>query len=537
MAERIGNILRHRGIIGQTELDFCLGIQKNNVGELLGRVLKHYDFADEEQIAQALSEQSGWPLYMGSWVPDSDAMSLFGVRFFKERLVFPVRAEDKGRAFVMARPDDLSTIDSIRACLNTPINFFVTSEQNIRQALEKIDLDSASLHHPPSDVDKDDLVGWLDLCLDKAVGMGATDIHIEPSQKAVEVRFRIDGILYFMEALRLNQLSRIVNIIFHKAEVTVSDFGHFHDARFTHIYLNRCVDVRISHIPSVAGSSLVLRLLDKGKTMIDLRDLGYAGYHWDAIVGNLIKPEGLVIVAGPTGCGKSTTLYAMLNYLKSISRKIVTVEDPVEMHLPLMTQVQIHDKKDISFAAAIRAFLRHDPNIILVGEIRDQETAKEAMRAAMTGHKVFATLHANRPVDALLRLNDLGVPYMHIAGNINMVITQRLMRTLCPACKYSVNIARKCLLSHAQKYVRMEEQTTCHPKGCVQCRDGYKGRTVAAEVLSISNAYEDLIASGRMSELRHEIYRDERYKTLHDDAARLISEGLTSVDEAVRVLG
>jgi type II secretory ATPase GspE/PulE/Tfp pilus assembly ATPase PilB-like protein len=493
MTKRLGDILIDQGQIDAQKLDFALKVQKNNGGERIGRVLKHYGFISEDQIAKALAKQAGWTIYEGSFEPHIATIDMFGLDFLIKRCVLPV--DQNGEViFIMSRCDDMATTDLIQSRLNKS-KFMIAPESLLRQALEK--LSGQKIGESQDDID---IVSWFDILMNKAASSFTTDIHIEASQKAVEVRFRIDGILCFVDSLRLNKLPRLVNIIFHKADVTVSDFNHFHDARFTHQYLGKQIDVRVSYIPAVHGSSLVLRLLDKSKTAIALTSLGFGPQQWEIIENGLKKPEGITLIVGPTGCGKTTTLYAMLNHLKSITKKIVTIEDPVEMHQPLMTQVQTNEKRQITFGQAVRAFLRHDPNIILIGEIRDRETAGEALRAAMTGHKVFATLHANRPVDAILRLNDLGVPYTHLAGNLTMVITQRLVR-------------------------------------CLNKNGELKGRTVVAEILSVDCDIEDFICRGDIAGLRKHIKQNNNYITLGQDAQRLIDSAITSQEEVERVIG
>ena len=534
--KRLGHILLQQGLIDDQKLEFCLKVQKNNGGERIGKVLKHYNFINEDQIANALAKQIGWDVYSGDYQLDEAMFTLFGRQFMLERMVFPAGTRD-GTVFVLARTDDMATTDMIQARLNTKARFCIGSELRLRQALEKIVSREKNLKEDVRVPVEDDLVIWLEKHLDSAIAKGATDIHIEASEKAVEIRLRIDGILYFVDSLRLDHLPRLVNVVFHKSDVTISDFGHFHDARFIHRHLNCTVDVRVSHIPSVYGSSIVLRLLDQSKASIALTSLGYSQKQWESIEASLVKPEGITLIVGPTGCGKTTTLYSMLNHLKSISRKIISIEDPVEMHLPLMVQVQTNDKREITFGNAVRAFLRHDPNIILIGEIRDKETAQEALRAAMTGHKVFATLHANRPVDAILRLHDLGVPYTHMAGNINMIATQRLLRRLCPICKIGRDVFKSKLLVHERKHLEQEEQEIFAAHGCSQCEGGFHGRTIVAEVLAISNDIEGMIGEGDITGLRKYLNSCHDYITLFDDARRLIKEGTTSIGEAARILG
>ena len=250
------------------------------------------------------------------------------------------------------------------------------------------------------------------------------------------------------------------------------------------------------------------------------------------------KPHGIVIVTGPTGSGKTTTLYAILNQLKGVSTKVITVEDPVEIKMPLINQVQINDKQGITFACATRAFLRHDPDIILIGEIRDASTAQEAIRASITGHRVLSTLHTNTAVDSVYRLHDLGIDLSHISNSVLCVISQRLIRKLCPHCKKRVIVKREELPDFFKEQLKTDENEirVYKSRGCEYCQGGYKGRTVIAEVLEFSEDIRDIICQGRLDCLRHKI-KEEGFISLQQDAVRLIKEGTTTIEEAERVAG
>ncbi len=535
--ERLGHILLKQGVIGTHELDFCLSVQKNNGRQRLGQLLCHYNFADEASIAKAIAFQVGWNVFEGNYLLDESMLDLFGIDFFLDRMVFPHKNEE-GIVFVLSRTNDTQTTDHIIQELGFQPSFAVGVENHLRGALEELSRNQKDrgVSENTKLLAEDDWNRWFENCLNQAIAQRASDIHIEPSQKVIEIRFRIDGILNFVETLPLKCLSRIVNIIFHKSEVTISDFGHFHDAKFLHQQLNRSIDIRVSHIPSIYGSALVLRLLDKGRSAMALSQLGYGPRSWQLIEEGLGKPEGIVLVVGPTGCGKTTTLYAMLNHLKSIDSKIVTVEDPVEIQLPLMTQVQVNEKRGISFSKSVRAFLRHDPDIILIGEIRDEETAQEALRAAMTGHQIFSTLHTNRAFDAILRLHDLGLPFTHLADHLSMIISQRLVRKLCPICKENKKVNRRDVSEGQTKYLNEIEQEVFVAKGCDACRNGFKGQVVVAEVMLITENISELTAKGDLVGLKR-LLKDGSYPGMLEDARRLIESGVTSLDEIVRVLG
>lgn len=244
-----------------------------------------------------------------------------------------------------------------------------------------------------------------------------------------------------------------------------------------------------------------------------------------------------MLIVGPTGSGKSTSLYAMINHIKHLSRKIISIEDPVEMHVPLVTQVQINEKRGIHFHESIRAFLRHDPDVMLVGEIRDEQTACESMRASMTGHKVFATLHARRGIDALLRLHDLGVPWINMANNITTIMSQRLVRKLCRYCRKPEEMNIEQLMPFKHKYLSNDRQVVYVPVGCCFCSDGYNGRTVISEILKVDESFSTALCEGNITQLMHIIKDQSGFVTLAQDVGRLVQEGITSLDEAVRVLG
>jgi type II secretory ATPase GspE/PulE/Tfp pilus assembly ATPase PilB-like protein len=269
-----------------------------------------------------------------------------------------------------------------------------------------------------------------------------------------------------------------------------------------------------------------------------LGNLGFHQVHFDAIAKVISKPHGIIIITGPTGSGKTTSLYAILNQLKSLSAKIITIEDPIEIKMPLINQVQINEKQNITFAHAARAFLRHDPDIILIGEIRDTDTAQEAIRAAITGHRVLSTLHTNSAVDSVYRLHDLGIDLSHIANSILCVISQRLIRKLCVFCKRRIIVKKDKLPEFFKKHLKEEETEirVYKDRGCPHCQAGYRGRTVIAEILRFDEDIRDIISSGKLDLLRHK-NREKRFIDLEQDAVRLVREGVTGLKEAERLIG
>ncbi len=541
----IGNILLKNKVITKEQLEFCLTVQKNIKGiQRIGSLLKNYNFASDEEIAKALAEQAGWKYFNKKYVINLPIVDRIGLNILLERSFLPVETE-KGLCFVFAYPFDIEVTDLLVSEGLQHKECYVGSESVIRHRLENLkrqkkikEIEKRIIQIKETGIDGSELKELLDELLDDAIIQNATDIHIEPEEKISTIRFRIDGILYFKFCIPLEVHNNLINVVFSRAEITVSDFYKFHDARFEHSHSDHPVDVRVSCIPSIHGPAIVLRLLNANKTLITLENLGFHKIHFDTIDKVITKPHGIIIITGPTGSGKTTSLYAILNQLKDLSAKIITIEDPVEIKMPLINQVQINEKQGITFSHATRAFLRHDPNIILIGEIRDSDTAQEAIRAAITGHRVLSTLHTNSAVDSVYRLHDLGIDLSHIANSILCVISQRLIRKLCPFCKRRFVVKKDKLPDFFKKYLKEKESEirAYKAKGCAYCQAGYRGRTVIAEVLRFDEDIKDIISSGRLDLLRHK-GREKEFVDLEQDAIRLVREGITSLKEAERVAG
>ena len=535
--DRLGIILVKNKVITEKQLDFCLAV-RNVDTRRLGDILREYGFATDEDIAKALAGKIGWNYFDGQYVPDKDTVSKLGLDFFIKKSVYPLKCDDGRYCFVLANTEDTEATDEILRKGYRNVDFFVGAEGVLRNALEEL---SQALKRgeglQKEEVTSDNIKEWAEALLQRAVAQGATDIHVEPAGAVSEIRFRIDGVLHFIACLPIDLHKHLVNIYCTKGGVDTSGLMRFQDARFSFEQLGRSIDIRLSSLPSTHGPALVLRLLDQKKAIIPLAKLGFAREHVAKIEQMSRVPYGIILVAGPTGSGKTTTLYATLNSIKNISTKIITIEDPVEIQLNLVTQVQVNDKQDVFFGKATRAFLRHDPDVILIGEIRDEETAREAFRASVTGHKVFSTIHTNTPLEALLRLFDLGVEAKYIASTLVGVIGQRLVRKLCPYCRKEVKKKIDVLGELEKKYVTQKEQTVWEAAGCKNCIEGFWGRTVVAEVLYVNAELKKIIDSGDFVKMREYLEGKKDYISLVKDAARLVAQGVTSLEEAVRVLG
>ncbi|MBF0511634.1 MAG: type II/IV secretion system protein [Candidatus Omnitrophica bacterium] len=543
MLPRIGKILTEDRLITQEELDHCLAYKKMNSKIHLGSILKHHGFINDEQLADCLSKQINWQRFNGEYVPDHTVLEKFGLDFFLAHHIFPLK-NGGIPSFIICYIDNIEATDLLKETFGPKsVHFYIGTESDIRNALDLILLES---HRQKllTEIDSfqsegiDSLVSWLNGIINLAIMTRSTDIHIEPTGRSTDIRFRVDGLLTTVSCLKQEYIPKLANIILTKCKGNPCDYG-IQDGRFEHEFkeMSRLVDVRFSQIPTIHGPSIVLRLLDKRRSSIPLGSLGYSAYNQQLINQAIVVPHGLVLVTGPTGSGKSTTLSAILNQIKSISKKIITIEDPVEITHSLMSQVEIKGAQQLTFGMAIRAFLRQDPNVILIGEIRDSETAQEAFRAANTGLQIFSTLHTNDPISALLRLKDLGVDPVNISSALLAVVSQRLVRKLCPFCKILYDAASSRCEQYEAKYFSEDGQPVYRANGCKHCRNGYSGRTVVAEVLLIDQEIKALIGQNRLGEMDAVLRGRGNYRTMIDDIKGLIETGETSIEEAVRVLG
>ncbi|MBF0483311.1 MAG: type II/IV secretion system protein [Candidatus Omnitrophica bacterium] len=541
---KLGEILINHQEITAQELSLCLDIQSIGQNEKLGVILRHFNFVTDDEIGAVVAEQVGWKFFKGAYVPDREILNILDLSLLVKHQVFPLKTQNGGKTFVVAHIDDLEITDVIGdhfPFIN--IEFMVGIEKDVRFALENLmqeELSTKVKEHSRQINEKkhvEGVSGFLDELINLAVIQHCTDVHFEPSEKALEISFRVDGMKSSFCCLRKYFIYTIVNRILTLCELNTGEYFKIKDGGFKFKYFDRAVDIRVSIIPSVFGPSIVLRILDRAKVSYDLKSLGYSSHNWQKIQSLIKRPYGIVLVTGPTGSGKSTTLYSLLNHLKSPEKKIVTVENPVEMPQSLMMQTQVNQAQNLTFASAVRAFLRHDPDVILVGEVRDTETAQEAFRAAETGHQVFSTLHTNDVVGSVLRLKDLGVDVVNISNSLVGVVAQRLIRKLCPLCKTKIIFNRDACDAAQTKYLNAKITEAFTAVGCSKCINGYNGRTVVAEVLTVDDEIRDLMETKDLHAMRQLLKNRSDHKDIFIDAKELFLRGETSLDEIVRVLG
>lgn len=543
MMKPLGKILIEMSIISEDKLSMCLAIQKRTKSRL-GQILLDLNLATEEEIAEALSYQTGLAYYPKSKLRKTDiwkdAFDRLGLEYIKSWKVLPVENTEE-HFFLITDPFDIETTDEIER-MYPGSKFCICAESSIQEILsggffpERESMDRAIIKIEESGISSGEINHLISLMLENAISKGVSDIHIEPFESTTNIRHRIDGILYPESSFPADRHVNLANILFSMAKLPHSEFHRFLDGKFSYSYAGRDVEIRISSVPSLWGPSIVLRLLDKQKSLIPLARLGYSKSSYNLIKKLVKMTNGIILITGPTGCGKTTTLYSILSEIKSTRIKIVTVEDPVEMNIPLLQQTQINEKAGITFASATRGFLRQDPDVMLIGEIRDRETAQEAIRAAISGRLIFSTLHTASAVDSIIRLLDLGIHSSYICSTLIGVMAQKLLRILCPFCKQIVpieNMKRKIsdsILADTQHFYT-------HSNGCSECSNGYKGRIPVSEVLTVDDDIRLLIQEKKNSQEIIKCAMEKGFQDIAHDAFNQVEKGITSLEEVERVLG
>lgn len=552
---KLGDTLLKKGLLNKKVLEHCLNVQ-TRTGESLGQILLHYNLVSEGDLARAIAEQAG----LGYWDKpinhkDIDGLDDIPLDFCKEYSILPI-GNNGDRTLLLSDPfnkiantelhskglNRLTRMVAKRSAIAFALSAFVPAAEKGKAKIEGLTQEMIG-----KGISDGAMQSFVYTLIIQAADQGGSDIHIEPATKTSDIRFRVDGMLQPVACLPLNLHANLVNVLYALAGINSTEFNKYHDASFSFLDLEkrmnkqlsgRQIDIRLSSLPSKSGAGICLRILNKEKTFIPLGSLGYSDFATKQIQKITSRPHGLALMTGPTGSGKTTTLYAILSELRDESRKIITIEDPVEIELPLTSQIEVNKTAGVTFSSAIRVFLRHDPDIILVGEIRDLETAQEALRAALTGHQTFSTLHATDAFNCLTRLLDLGMTLPFLAQGLSGIVSQRLLRKLCQHCRKETAVPEKykALLSSSDIFSGQFSEAV----GCEYCRDGYLGRTVGAEVLDITPEFREQMVMGKLSDVKvvvDKMKQNKEFFTLQEDAMRLVSEGVTSITEVERVIG
>ncbi|WP_434513371.1 GspE/PulE family protein [Dechloromonas sp. ARDL1] len=556
---RLGDLLIQQGLLTDEQLKIALDEQKRT-GRKLGRVFVESGYVTEAGISQALARQLQIPFVdLKSFTPKPDLIKLLPeapARRFRA-LVLAQLAD--GRLQIgMSDPTDLQAYDEITRLVRREIDLAVVTESELLAMVDRVyhrgeqitglakEL-TAELGDVP--IEFGDLLGLnpgaedapvvklLQTVFEEAMRLRASDIHFEPQEKSLRIRFRIDGVLHIQTEADAKISSAVALRLKLMSGLDISEKRLPQDGRFNIKVRGNPVDVRISTLPTQFGESVVMRLLNQNTGLLELDKIGMPPHVLDRFRYALKRPSGMVLVTGPTGSGKTTSLYAALNELNSPEKKVITVEDPVEYRLGGLNQVQVHEKIDLSFSRVLRTVLRQDPDIVLIGEMRDQETAEIGMRAAMTGHLVLSTLHTNDAISTPIRLLDMGVPRYMVALSVHMVVAQRLVRVICGNCREPYSPT-----PNEHEWLRFElgdqvdSQAYHHGRGCAHCANtGYQGRSGVYEFLEMSDAVVEAINHEDPGEFMRVARQQMAGETLRRDAVRLVLAGKTTVAEAMRI--
>lgn len=555
----LGEILVARGAVTEADVQKALEEQRRTE-EPLGKILLRMGKIDSATLASALGEQLGMePLVLSEMKIPPEIIDLINPAVARQQRVIPVRkAEDGSLVVAMENPMDLLVIDTLRAALGMPITPALASEEEISIALEKYyGAEERTIDSMMKEISQQDIsalgistqgleeelglevgedaeapvVKLVQQIINEAYRSRASDIHIEPMERKLRIRYRIDGVCHVVQELPKKLQGPLISRIKIMANMDIAERRLPLDGRIQLTLDGAQVDFRVSTLPGLYGESTVLRLLEKSSVALGLRDLGFMDDDYRLFQNIIRRANGVFLVTGPTGSGKSTTLNAALTELNKPDRKIITVEDPVEYQVTGINQVQVKEEIGLTFARALRAILRQAPNIIMVGEIRDTETAEIAIQAALTGHLVFSTLHTNDAPGAVTRLIDMGVKPFLVASAVQAVMAQRLVRRLCTSCKEEYT-PREDEVEEIYRLIKRTPKTLFRPRGCPNCNNtGYRGRIGIFEIMEVSDPIRDLIMKRASSAVIRRKARELGMRTLAEDGARKVVNGITTMAE------
>jgi type IV pilus assembly protein PilB len=555
-------ILVRRGVVSQEQADEATKMAKSSVKMDVADCLVKLDYATGEDVARAVAEANDMKFVNLQEVRIPEAViELLPESVARENIVLPMAEEDGQLVVIVSKPDDFDTMEKLRFILNRDIRTVLAPREQISEAINRyygqmegesadsmlqeftdtaIDFteteDSGSDDDEHVDEDSAPVVRLVQLMISEAVQLRASDIHVEPFEDRVRIRYRIDGVLAERDSPPRRLLGAIVSRIKILGKMDIAERRRPQDGRIKVTAGGKDLDLRVSIIPTNHGSSVVMRILDKDNIKIGIRQLGLAEDVNQTFNSLIRRPNGIILVTGPTGSGKTTTLYASLNSLNRPDRKIITAEDPVEYYLPGINQVEVKHNIGLDFSAIIRSMLRQAPNIILVGEMRDQETAQMGIQASLTGHLVFSTLHTNDAPSAVTRMIDMGVPGYLVASSVIAILAQRLVRVVCSKCKQPHEYPQSVLNDAGISRQVAASATFMKGKGCPHCQHkGYRGRIGIYELMLITSKIRELIFAGKSSLELRDAALDQGMKTLYVDGINKVLRGITTLDEVYRV--
>jgi type IV pilus assembly protein PilB len=560
MPEKLGRLLLNNKIISGPQLQEAIKEQKGS-GERLGSVLVKLGFIKEDTLVSFLSGQYGTPfINLSEFSINSDLIKLIPCDIAHKYLVFPLSLRATTLVIAMADPSNIFAIDDIKFLTGYRIEVLAATESAIKEALNKYYDTSSNLSELVSHLDGEGVefieegdeidiselkyaseeapvIKLVNGMLNDAIRKGASDIHVESYDKTFRVRFRIDGVLYDAMNPSLKFKNAFISRLKIMSKLDIAERRLPQDGRIKiKTERNREVDFRVSVLPTLFGEKVVLRLLDKSSLQLDMTKLGFEKDDLENFQKGITQPFGMVLVTGPTGSGKTTTLYSAISELNEISKNISTAENPVEYNLMGINQVQIHEGIGLTFANTLRAFLRQDPDIILVGEIRDFETAEIAIKAALTGHLVLSTLHTNDAPSTVNRLLNMGIEPFLIASSVTLILAQRLVRKVCSECRIPTTLSEQAFIDLGVKPEEFQNIHLYKGTGCKNCNHtGFKGRIAVYEVMPLNANLKELILKGASStDLKKEAMKCGM-STLRSSAINKMKQGLTTVEDVLRI--
>jgi len=555
--KRLGEILRDEGLISEEQLQAALEKQKTEKGLRIGEVLVAMGAVTAEDVAQAIWQQRQIPYVdLDNYALDPKVIELVPERIARAYLALPLFKIGNALTVAMADPLNLIAVDDLRSRTGCEIETVISTEDKIEKFLDHYYRMDESITQLIADVAEEEgektaskdpavaaeieeapMIKLANLIIQQAVRDGASDIHIEPGEHDVKVRYRIDGMLHEINKIPKTIQEAIASRFKVWAEIDVTEKRTAQDGHFFVNSDGKEIEVRLSTFPTIYGENLVMRVLDPSATILELRTLGFPAVIFDTYMSLIKATQGMILVTGPTGSGKTTTLYATLNLISDPSLSVITIEDPVEYRLEGIRQTQVNPQAGVTFAAGLRAIVRQDPDVIMVGEIRDLETAQMAVRASLTGHVVFSTLHTNDAPGSITRLLDIGVEPFLISSGVTGVLAQRLARTVCRSCKEPYVPSEEDLAQFGIAE-RAKGRTFFRGRGCQGCRfSGYRGRVGIFELLLVTDPIRDLINQRSSdADIRKAALKTGDLRILYRDGLEKAAKGVTTLEEISRIV-
>ena len=559
MPKRIGEFLVERGKLDPANLERALKLQEGESRDKIGAILLRLGMVSGRDLADALADQLDLPLAQATDYPELPLMEeRISAKFLRDAQAVPLREDDEELALAIADPTDSYVISAVQMAAGKRVKPYIAAPNEIDAALERLygggrsamntiiddiatreegDDEFGDVAHLKDLASEAPVIRLVNLILTKALEQRASDIHIEPFENRLIVRYRIDGVLHEVESPPRRLSAAVISRVKIMASLDIAERRLPQDGRIKLRIQGKEIDLRVSTVPTMHGESVVMRILDKGGVPLDFASLGFEGQSLERFLECLDQVHGILLVTGPTGSGKTTTLYTALDRLNKPDVKIVTVEDPVEYQMPGINQIQVKPQIDLTFANALRSIVRQDPDIIMVGEIRDVETVRIAMQSALTGHMVLSTVHTNDAPSTVSRLLDMGAEDYLLTSTVNGILAQRLVRTLCPKCREPHPALPEVVEQmNLRRYVPQGEILVYRPVGCPECAGtGYWGRVCIIEMMTITDNLRSLV-------MRHATAGDiraaaimEGMETMFENGVRKSLAGITTIEEVLRV--